>query len=220
MYGGIPGDGPEKPYDVFEMGVRFEPDRFPLRRLVVDGVLGSRPLGSTGGSRRTRIRLRQRLDFLRDADLGYGSTSLTLGPRVTWRLGDASTLEAFAAGEWAILTAFEAGRVGESISDYGPGIGARAGAVLRLGGHERLRVDHSVIWTHTMRGLSTSNRLQILEARASVLRVASMALALDLTAVRRLGHMLEGPDVREGSTSLRVFAALDVGGRVRSEDWR
>ena len=163
----------EKPFDAFWGEVDFNfPGGTSLSLAEVRGILRSWELTERTSSARQVLEVSQEYQYIDNEAEVFGGEMFSGGWMSRYALPgslvaatDVNVLAVPLAGVKTID--FAAPQTGRNY-DYGPGGGARVGARLYVKDNQVLDASYSVVWTHTVNGVSDDNTLQFFRATATI----------------------------------------------------
>ena len=161
-YGSVFDNERRRPYDSFWMQaqVNFTDRVDPAGLMTIRGDVLSRPFGPAG-ARNGAIALVQHFDYVNQRTFEFGAQSLALGLSRRLRLARSTRLELHADFLGTVLASinskFElveppANARQYRRSEYGPGLGARAEALLLVGENPLVQATYRYQWIHATNG--------------------------------------------------------------------
>ncbi len=206
-----------KPFDAFwgEIDLDF-PGGPAISLAEVRGILRSWELTERTSSARQVLEVSQEYQYIDNEAEVFGAEMFSGGWMSRYALGGgwvaATDLNALAIPLAGVKTInFAAPQTGRNY-DYGPGGGARAGARLYVRDDQVLDASYSVVWTHTVNGVSDDNTLQFFRTTAHIPIVGPLGVGAEYDWYSRktsyVGHFFEP---RSTQTQWSVFLTLNFG---------
>jgi hypothetical protein len=157
-YGSVFDNARRRPYDSFWMQtqINFTDDVDPAGLMTIRGDVLSKPFGPPG-ARSGAIALVQHFDYVNQRTFEFGAQSLALGLSHRLRFSPRTRLELHADLLGTVLgsinSRFEFAEAPENEKElrrweYGPGLGARAEALLLVGEHPVVQATYRYQWLH------------------------------------------------------------------------
>lgn len=228
-YGSVFDNERRRPYDSFWMQtqINFTDEVDPAGLMTIRGDLVSRPFGDPG-ARDGAIALVQLFDYVNQRSWEFGAQSLALGLSRRVRLGQKTRLELHADLIGTVLGSINSqlefveppdDATGYRRWEYGPGLGARAEALLLVGPHPVLQASYRYQWIHVTNatpenGGAADHDLQIAAVRLRAPLGGRFGLGVDGELFLRDSHY-GNPLLVEGSSrvpQLRAYLTWRLGG--------
>ena len=228
-YGSVFDNERRRPYDSFWMQTQlnFTDDVDPAGLMTIRGDVLSKPFGPAG-ARTGAIALVQHFDYVNQRTWEFGAQSLALGLSHRLRFSPGTRLELHADLLGTVLgsinSRFEFAEPPENGSayrrwEYGPGLGARAEALLLVGEHPVVQATYRYQWIHVTNGTpenggGADHDLQIAALRLRAPLGRRFGLGVDGELFLRKSHygnplLVEGDD---RVPQVRAYATWRLGG--------
>jgi hypothetical protein len=207
--------------------INFTDDVDPAGLMTIRGDLLSKPFGDPG-ARTGAIALVQHFDYVNQRTFEFGAQSLALGLSRRLHLSPSARLELHADLLGTVMGSVNSGfQFTEPPEDekayrrweYGPGLGARAEALLLVGEHPVLQATYRYQWLHATNGTpenggDADHDLQILALRLRAPLGRRFGLGIDGELFLRRSHygsplLIENDD---RVPQLRAYATWRLGG--------
>ena len=193
-YGSVFDNERRRPYDSFWMQtqINFTDDVDPAGLMTIRGDLLSKAFGPPG-ARNGAIALVQHFDYVNQRTWEFGAQSLALGLSRRFGLAGSTRLELHADLIGTLLGSVNSRLEPSPPEDpkalrkweYGPGLGARAEALLLVGAHPVVQASYRYQWLHV-----TNDTLENGGSADHDLQIASLRLRAPITG--RLGLGVDG----------------------------
>lgn len=228
-YGSVFDNERRRPYDSFwvQTQVNFTDEVDPAGLMTIRGDLLSKPLGDAG-ARNGAVALVQHFDYVNQATYEFGAQSLALGLSHRMRFSPSTRLELHGELLGTVLgsinSRFEFVEAPENEKEYrrweyGPGLGARAEALLLVGEHPVVQATYRYQWIHVTNGTpenggDADHDLQIAALRLRAPIGGRFGVGIDGELFLRKSHygnplLVEGD---ERVPQVRVYATWRLGG--------
>jgi hypothetical protein len=228
-YGSVFDNERRRPYDSFWMQtqINFTDDVDPAGLMTIRGDVFSKPFGAPG-ARKGAIALVQHFDYVNQRTYEFGAQSLGLGLSHRVRFSPKTRLELHADLLGTVLgsinSRFEFAEPPENEKDYrrweyGPGLGARAEALLLVGQHPVVQATYRYQWLHVANdtpenGGAADHDLQIAALRLRAPIGRRFGIGVDGELFLRKSHygnplLVEGDD---RVPQVRAYATWRLGG--------
>jgi hypothetical protein len=227
-YGSVFDNERRRPYDSFWMQtqVNFTDDVDPAGLMTIRGDLLSRPFGEAG-ARTGAIALVQHFDYVNQRTFEFGAQSLALGLSHRFALSRSTRLELHGDLIGTVMASinsrFALSDESEETTDlrrweYGPGLGARAEALLLVGRYPVAQATYRYQWIHAANdtpenGGAADHDLQIASLRLRAPIARGLGIGVDGDLFLRKSHygnplLVENDD---RVPQVRVYAAWTIG---------
>ena len=228
-YGSVFDNERRRPYDSFWMQtqINFTDDVDPAGLMTIRGDVLSKPFGEPG-ARNGAIALVQHFDYVNQRTWEFAAQSLALGLSHRLRLSPSTRLELHGDLLGTVLgsvnSRFEFVEAPENEKEirrweYGPGLGARAEALLLVGEHPVVQATYRYQWIHVANdtpanGGGADHELQIAALRLRAPIGGRFGLGVDGELLLRKSHygnplLVEGDD---RVPQVRAYATWRLGG--------
>ena len=228
-YGSVFDNERRRPYDSFWMQtqINFTDDVDPAGLMTIRGDLLSKPFGDPG-ARNGAIALVQHFDYVNQRSFEFSAQSLALGLSRRLGVSRSARLELHADLLGTVLgsvsSRFEFTQTPENDeayrrNEYGPGLGARAEAILLVGEHPVVQASYRYQWLHATNdtpenGGSADHDLQIAALRLRAPLGRRFGIGVDGELFLRKSHyghplLVENDD---RIPQLRAYATWRLGG--------
>ncbi len=206
-----------KPFDAFrgELDLNF-PGGSAISLAEVRGILRSWELTERTSTARQVLEVSQEYQYINNQAEVFGAEMFSGGWMSRYLLGGgwvaATDLNALAIPLAGVKTiGFTAPQTGRDY-DYGPGGGVRAGARLYAKDDQIVEASYSVVWTHTVNGVSDNNTLQFFRATAVIPIVGPLGVGGEYDWYsRRTSYVGRLFQPRSTQTQWGVFLVLTFG---------
>ncbi len=228
-YGSVFDNERRRPYDSFWMQtqINFTDDVDPAGLMTIRGDLLSKPFGPPG-RRNGAIALVQHFDYVNQRTYEFGAQSLALGLSHRFVLSPSTRLELHADLLGTVLGSINsrlefveppANEKDYRRWEYGPGLGARAEALLLVGQHPVVQATYRYQWIHAANdtpenGGGADHDLQIASVRLRAPLGRGFGIGVDGDLLLRKSHygnplLVEGDD---RVPQVRAYATWRLGG--------
>jgi hypothetical protein len=228
-YGSVFDNERRRPYDSFWMQtqINFADDVDPAGLMTIRGDLLSKDLGAPG-ARNGAIALVQHFDYVNQRTFEFGAQSVALGLSRRLALSPSARVELHADLIGTVLgsinSRLEFVEPSESSKDlrrweYGPGLGARAEALLLVGAHPVAQATYRYQWIHVANdtpenGGAADHDLQIAALRLRAPIAGGFGIGVDGELFLRKSHY-GNPRLVENDArvpQVRAYATWRLGG--------
>jgi hypothetical protein len=228
-YGSVFDNERRRPYDSFwtQAQLNFTDDVDPAGLMTIRGDLLSKPFGDPG-ARNGAIALVQHFDYVNQRTWEFAAQSLALGLSHRFALSPSARLELHADLVGTVLgsinSRLELADSSESAKElrrweYGPGLGARAEALLLVGRHPVVQATYRYQWLHVTNdtpenGGGADHDLQIASVRLRAPIAHGFGIGVDGDLFLRKSHygnplLVENDD---RVPQVRAYATWRLGG--------